>query len=379
MLLGGLLLIASCESDIDDNQPTNTNNPNNPGDPASLAPDELSSFLVFRDNPTKIDGELPAAPDGQLKIDVKDTIFVVKGYPLGNRINFLKDPSQNVTGFYIYVEGASHHFDVPETIEEDQYVPTGGSDTASVVVLDFDPTSRDEDVSYPFTTEITIQPHDEGGTPLDEFEKWITVEDPESSCNSILLDEYGGNAWLWDFTIRINNDEIVNVWAPGISPDFGAEEVTGCCRGGNSDYGPLPGDCGSATPDEMVIFYAPDQFYLRPFEMMLFLTSGDLQYYSGEIYLRADPYKTDFCNGDEPFYYYHKNEHISETGQHDFVPGAGTLSIDFDTSVPNRPPRKSNIIYTCHSLILDFGSPGDEFASVYHALDDNNPFTYYVE
>jgi len=379
-MLSALILFISCQTDPDlepDKSDNKDNNDNNGGDNSSgdiFTTDELSEFLVFTEA-AKISGELPAASDGQIKIDVKDTIYFVKGYPLGDRIHFLKDPSQDISGYYIYVQGASFYYDVPETIEEGQYVPEGEEDTTSVVILDFDPPS--DDISYPFTVEIKIQPHDPSGTPLDEFMKWITVEDPENdvnaqggrtlaSCNTITTSS--ADYWVWDFTIREYNGKILNVMAPGLAKPINSQGG-GCCntRDGTSVTTSDPIlECSPIdslrTPYLSWIQLDVSDFLVRLYEYLYIREDLSATVSSREVKLVYNRATTNFCSG--VVGYTGENNRYFNDGSHDFTPGASY--IDFDFPSWNGPYRISDgdLIYTCNTLIIHWGID-DNFYSVY--------------
>jgi len=380
-ILGCLILFVSCqtETDVDPNdnetegseEEENNNNGNgNPG--GEFTSDELSSFLIFSDSTTKIDGQPPASPDGQLKINIKDTIYVVKGYPWGNRIHFLHDPSQDITGFYIYVEGASYYHDVPETVVEDQYIPTDDEDTTSVVVLDFDlskqngRTYEDKNVVYPVTAEIKIQPHDKDGASLDEFTKWITIEDPESgeNCNSIVE-----KTWEWNFTIRVNNGDVVNVWAPGLAIPINTKGG-GCCNGDGKSL--TTADIGCEVdinePNMTWIEVYPNDFYVRPFEILHFYDGGKALAFQKEIIKNWDLFNTDFC-GQALAYTFTVNDNFAREGEHDFIPGASHMKLNFPGWKGGWKPTGGDIVYTCNTLIIIFGVEGDAFLSVYKQWD----------
>ncbi len=339
---------------------------NNSG--STFTSDELSSFLVFSENPTQISGNLSSAPDGQMKIDVEDTIYVVKGYPLGNRISFLKDPSQDITGFYISVAGASHYFDVPKTIEEDQFVAEGEDDTVSVILLGFDPSAQNgrlaetKETTYPVTTEIKIQPHDKNGTAIDEFTKFITVEDPESgaNCNSILE-----KTWEWNFTFRINNGEIVNIWAPGLGIPINTKGG-GCCNGDGKSFTVTDPGCVANInePNMKWIEVYPNDFYVRPFEILHFYSGDKVLAFQKEIIKNWDLFNTDFCS--QNLTYTSKvNDNFARQGEHDFTPGASRIKLSFPDWKGGWRPTGGDIVYTCNTLVIIAGNEGDTFLYVY--------------
>uniref|UniRef100_UPI00359486EA hypothetical protein n=1 Tax=Pricia sp. TaxID=2268138 RepID=UPI00359486EA len=94
----------------------------------SIDADVVSQYLKLV-NATKIPGQPPAGGDGPIWNDVKDTLYLMRGLPVGDRVSFLHDPAINITGFYVYVPGASYYYDVPN-------VPEEGKDSTDVVYVD---------------------------------------------------------------------------------------------------------------------------------------------------------------------------------------------------------------------------------------------------
>lgn len=69
--------------------PTDPDMPQGPSQGIELEADEASEYLNLS-NSTKITGQLPPAPDGQLAINVRDTIYAVKGHPEASPILMIR-------------------------------------------------------------------------------------------------------------------------------------------------------------------------------------------------------------------------------------------------------------------------------------------------
>ncbi|MDH3710292.1 MAG: hypothetical protein OER04_10415 [Cyclobacteriaceae bacterium] len=355
-----LVLWTSCESDLNED-------PGNPGNPVitNVDPDKASEYLVLN-NAAKITGSLPLSNDGGLKLDVEDTIFTMKGYPLGSRIRVLHDPSQSVSDFNIHVGGASFYYNVPEEIAEDQYIVEEESDTTSVLVLELDPPA--DEVDYPFTLEVYIQPLDESGNPLDEFIRWLTVEDPEDSgsggCNSIT-----GKVWEWNFSLRINHGDIVNVWAPALGTPINTTGG-GCCSGSGNSYTTVDPFCvvGINEPNMKWVEVTPHDYYVRNYEYLQFGDDGSALADGLEIIKNWDLFNTDFCS-ETLSYTYTENKNKLVEGTHDFVRGANHINFSFPDWEGGWRPRGGNIVYTCNVLVISYDVEIDTFIKVYKEWD----------
>ena len=387
LMLLSLGFWTACESDITDdlNNPGNPNNPRNPNPAKALSADEASEHLVLK-NHAKITGTLPNASDGQLKLDVEDTIYVVKGYPLGSRIEVLHHPGENVAGFNITVPGSTFYFHVPETIIEGQYEPSEESDSISIIELDFDPPV--DEVDYPYTTEIVIQPVDDNGNPLDEFERWVTVEDPEQSstngsgCNTIARPVNDNNLhWEWDFTVRELNGDIVNVFAPGLATRINSQG-SGCCGDNGRSYavGDTPACVPNTTAQHLTwVELEVDDYSVRPFELWQIYENGTVRVYSNEIKKTYNRPTTNFCTG--VIGYTFDNDDTGGIGTHNFVAGGSHISFDFPNWEGGWRPQGGTLIYTCHTMIISWGG-GDKFSAVYKRIiydpyPQTNPLAFY--
>ncbi|MEM7375032.1 MAG: hypothetical protein AAF587_40940 [Bacteroidota bacterium] len=369
ILVACMIVIVAC-------QPTETTpEPETPiNQLRSIDPDLASSMLVFPHS-TQIDGQLPPAPDGQIKMEVRDTIFSVKGYPLGNRIQLLKEHhSQDISGYYVAVKGASFYFDVPEEFLDGQYIAEEESDTSSVLILDLDPGL--EDVNYPLTVEITIQPHTPTGDPLDQFDRVITVEDPadKSVCNTIAAQPSNNRIhWIWDYTIREYNGQILNVLAPDIATTVNSI-AAGCCApltGKSYTVSSSPSCVPNVnTPHMQWKEYHIADFSVRPYELWQIYNDGTVSVWSvllQSIYNRS---RSDFCG---PFIAFDPSEEdIYGEGTHDFVSGGEQFNFDWSRWDGGYRPRGGTVIYTCHTMIRCWGVE-EKFSAVYKKADYSGP------
>src|SRR5690606_41580139 len=105
-----LIAFVSCETEPDPGNRNNNGN-NGTGNNAAdeFAADELSEFLVLEDA-AKITGDPKEAPDFQLKINFKDTIFVMKGSHLGAREAVRHDGLDGLSGCEMSGDSASLYY-----------------------------------------------------------------------------------------------------------------------------------------------------------------------------------------------------------------------------------------------------------------------------
>ena len=372
-----ILLIFACTK-----EPEMTDDPNPVLDPVSqIDPDIAMEHLVLKDA-SKISGNLPTAPDGGFMIDASDTIYLVKGYPIGDRIQVLPQTTGNgriagsgISGMYVQVVGSEYYYDTPGGAAETHWIDeTGDHHTTYTFDLDLDLTDM-QDVTYPLSAEVILQPHDDSGIPLDEFDRTIIVEDPENSCNDIRRPPII-TMWQWEFSIRINGSgNVEELSAPGLFFDLG-DRAGGCCNDicNCTNWPPFNG-CNdqSATYIEMEI----DPFYMPAYEFLLLWDDGRAEIYAKDIANNFDRSNSNVCTGEVAYFFNDEEDDVK--GTHDFTPGATTLTLDF----PNfsgfaRPFRQSEIIYTCNTLIMfqSEGEGGGEIGKVYKLFDGDLTFAF---
>lgn len=350
-----------------------------PDDPTGqIDPDILSEYLMLGDA-VKMTGQLTTPADGQLKIDVQDTIYLIKGYPYGDKIQITQAAGQtsrtsetHISGMYVQVVGSQTYYDAPagssamSTVWIDEM---GDHHTTYTFNLDFEDFSEVEEAEYPLSTDIIIQPHDEAGTPLDEFERTVTIEDPENSCNDIRNPL--GSFWEWEFSITIDPDgNVEELSAPGLRFDLG-DFAKGCCGGvGPTTQWPSYPGCHDQSPTwvELPI----DPYYVPLFEFLELQKSGWAYVSASDVERNLDRSHTNLCTL-EPVYLYNKDID-NGTGTHDFTPGATRLTLDFPNfSSFAKPIKFTEIVYTCHSLVMsaNYGE-GGSIGKVYKRTSFND-------
>jgi hypothetical protein len=374
ILLSGLFWIISCKPEADPDPGT----PDNPGNPAGINPDKVSDYLSFTDA-AKVTGRPPAAPDGPLKIDVRDTLYLAKGHPYKARISVLHDTLTSVTGFYIWVDGLSqaHYYNIPAVALE-------AKDSISVVYIGFD--APENEFTYPLTFTIHIQPHGPGGNPLDQFTRRVTIEDPagQDQCDIYTED---GHAWKWLYTeVQVTGGSFRQITAPWFSATYslasGGYYYAKCCIE-DPDFGLIeayPGDptregiCNERNPLYKRVFI-DGAYSLKPYEYLFIFRGGNFIHYSATLTANFVPQKSRIC---DLFAYYERTyTEYTKTGTHTYTPGAG--SVQFTTTVAEPPfgppPPFGTVTNTCHLLIFTFGA--EQKATIvyqkYPGLSSTNP------
>lgn len=403
ILLGLLLAISACDKENeltgDSDPPVNENSDEQgqddttpqdsmPDTNGQIDPDIIANNLALKDAIT-VNGDLPAALDGQILIDVKDTIFLVKGYPFGDRIQLLPESGQasrtnrgGISGMYVQVLGSTFYHNVPSEAVETIWVDEFG-DHRTTYTFDLDLDLSDlGDISYPFSIEIKLQPYDEAGTPLDEFERVVTIEDPEDSakCDDIRREPgTSDNVWVWDYSIRAYNGQILNVIAPGLAAAINSIGGGCCLSDGRSVTTSEDNLCFEDTtaPERTWVELELDDYSVRTFEVMWFYTNGLFDF--GGIYRNKqyDRSITNFCTGIAGYTFDREDYGIFDGG-HDFMPGATSINLDVANWFgPYRMFSSYDLIYTCNTLLLMNQGGDDEWTFVYRKLKSgDNPTAF---
>jgi hypothetical protein len=393
LFLIGLLWMAACESDLepDDGQ---INNPNNPGNPAAFDPDKAAEALVLKDA-RKISGGLPLAPSsGPLKINIEDTIYVVKGFPFGARVVVKHDGLHDISGFFIGVENSSFYYDVPVIEAESQ-------DSTVVIFINLDHING-LDWDFPFP--ITLLPHVDG-IPIKKFIRVIKQEDaedeevcspltPAPQCfydeNNVLVCpcESGCWYWIWEFTVVEDaTGDIHTAYAPGMfieNPEF---QHGGCCWNGISTPAKYDPYCVSGNP-EYHLLTVDDVYYVRHFEALDLFDNNVYERWTRHEDKNYHTDSSNYCTGEAG--YIVDSKFTKENGKHDFTPGARQIKLTatgsynaLDSSEPsaNWLASSGEISYTCHSLIISFPFNGEKWSTIYRkSMIDFNPLeTYFPE
>lgn len=369
-LFACLAALLSCEMEPEPESNTNNGNGNNTAD--SFTPDELSGFLVLKDA-ARITGELPVAPDLQLKINVKDTIYSLKGL-YGAMVVVRHDGLHDISGFYIAVSGGSSYYNVPVEDEEAQ------GDSTVVFYIDADVPENDG-ADYPFTIPIRIQPYDQNGEPLDEFVKLLTIENPETgtSCSiavpfaNISNSAYG--AWKWMHTLGIDaSGSVFHREAPDLLQR--STYITGGCCNDDGSSTTVAGDpyCFSkfsdGTPNPRWRSIEVSHYFLWVFDMVWFYDNGDFKHQNLSHQTSYRPSKSDFCN-EEPHYEFDKG-FFWKYGTHDFTPGSDYLTLTYtetDPPVYGKTLRSGELLYDCNGMALIYEVEGQTWIVEYRRTD----------
>lgn len=348
--------------------PDDPKDPQNPSPTVTLEPDEAAEFLGMS-NSLKIQASLPSASDAGIKVNIQDSAFTVKGIPLAApRFNFKHEPDINITGFYVALKHSTFYFDVPIYEGPANSGPLGG-DTLSVLVIDFQP----EDVVFPYSIEVIIQPHGDDGLPLDEFERVITVEepvganlpgDPAKTCSILAPDPCPGQQpkncglpnWEWDFTYQEYNGFI---FAPGIFAYAPVWIATGCCTNDGISLSTVnnPQCRPGSTNAEYKELPVTGTSTMRAFEILGLYDDGSFYRRYETSVQNIDLNKTDFCT--EEIGYIHISHPRLGGGTHDFTEGLNSLVMtnndDYTQGQVAFVHRGGDLIYTCHTLMFTEG------------------------
>ncbi len=353
-------------------------------DPAdSLDADVVSQYLKLV-NATKVTGQPPEGVDGLIYNDVKDSIFLMRGLPVGDRIRFLHDPAMNVTGFYVYVPGASYYYDVPN-------VPEVGTDSTDVVYVDAEfPVADFKD--YPISFPIQIMPYVDN-IPFKPFIETVVIEDAHDPDNVDLCDNILGKFWQWEFTIRLYKGEIRNFWAPGIRVGINTL-LGGCCtQNGTSITNADPGGAGCKKIDTgpgmtWVEFPSYDGTTSLFEYLRIYPDNGDGEFITivgAKDAAMIVPESKNFCTKTvDRIYTYNSVLNEMEASYYNAVKGLGTLGIPLQ--IMNQPnvsflqAGSYNVEYTCNSMLLERGDgEGEEWGYVYKKMNYDELYDFRLE
>jgi len=332
------LAITACQQEIEPD-PVNT------GD---VDPDEASDYLVFTDG-TKITGNLPAATDGQLKINFSDSIYLVKDFKLGARVVVRHDGLRDITGFFVGVRGSSFYFDVSVSEAE-------AGDSTDVFYLNIDIPSEDV-VVYPFTLSIKILPHGLDNIPVDEFDKLLTIEDPETDTCPITLPGNGEVQWEWNYSVlETSAGEILYSEAPLYSR--GSSLQTGGCCNDNGTSSTVANDpyCfekfSDGTPNPRWRSIQVKTLSYWTFDYVWFYEDGTFAQFNAKVQTNYIPSLSDFCAG--VAHYDYQNGDYVKSGTYQFT-SPHYINITYNITNPpvfGKTISSGEIVYTCHMLGL---------------------------
>ena len=337
------LVIVACDSEVDPDSSVDID------DPRLIDPTEASTALVLQ-NATKINGSLPPAPEGNLKINHEDTIYVVSDLPFGARVVIEHEPIEEISGFYVGVPNSAFYYDVPKKDEDTEPY-------TSVFYLNY------KDIGNP-AIPINIQPY-VNGIPADEFKKFIRVIKPVEDVNCLFNEKKEKYRWVWEFTvIEDHSGDIHTAYAPNMyvnSPGFSyggccwCNSETGDCFSTPAQFDPY---CLSGNPEYYQIS-VEDEFDARHFGGLDLYENGLFEWLTRSDTKKFDPEFSDYCE-DSAAYLTYENVAVAE-GTHDFTPGAKTINFNvtnsFDFHDPTTPGHvwhlpNGTLMYTCKSLII---------------------------
>jgi hypothetical protein len=376
VLLAFMLIIASCENLTDTDPKTD------PGTDVIIDPAKASEYLKFS-NAIKIEGDLPTAPDGKLKINVKDTIYIVHGFPFGDRIVVKHDGLQDISGFYVEVIDGTFYYDVPIISSE-----SGDSTEVFYINMGF-PDGGNWD--FPYTIPVRIQPHGPDGSPLDEFVVDVTIEDneedgvdpcspltPAPTCfydtDSIRNCTYpsGPYTWIWEFTVVENpSGDIYTAYAPFMFLNIPTFTHGGCCWNGFSTPAKYDPYCVPANPEYHEVT-VDNAYYVRYFEFLDLYDNNTFERRMRDETSNYSPDSSNYCTGEAGYFvdpYYNR-----EDGTHTFSEGNNYISFNrlhllYPQNLKNNhsfwTPKNGEIFYTCNSLIISYSFNGDKWSDVY--------------
>ncbi len=375
VLLSGLLVVTSCEPDLEPDK-GQTGNPTNPNNPVAIDPDEVSEYLVLTDA-SKISGALPAASDGPLQISVKDTLYLVNDMPFGTRVVVKHDGRYDISGFYVGIPNSSFYYDVPVLAAE-------SGDSTDVIYINIGDTDGLDWGEFP----VEILPHGPGNLPFKKFIRRVKVEKPkdEDPCsplvappvcstddNGVRTCTYVGGiySWIWDFTVVENAaGDIYTAYAPYMFLNVPAFQHGGCCWNGFSEPAKYDPYCvpGNRDYHEVTV---DDAYYVRYFER--------LDLFEDNTYLRSVRDETQNYNTDSSDYcadeagYVTSRHYVEEDGTHDFSPGNNAINFTRLNTNDNGDPYNTSfwfvhdgeVFYTCHTLIISYLFNGEKWSEVY--------------
>lgn len=363
--LAALIVLAACEQEID---PEDGDSQNDPGNGHDYTNDELSGLLTLEEA-VKLNGALPDAPDSRLRLNVKDTIFLMKGLELGARIEIIHDGLFEITGLFIGVENSSFYYDAPVITE-------GVKDSTSgfhVILGDV----NEWDFSFP----IVIIPHGDDGLPLDRFVRVVKAEDPKSSKDcSLSIPDPGDTSfiggWKWAYTVSFNEDGSVFYYEASGEKKGSLYTTGGCCNDDGSSttvaddpYCFEKFSDGTRNPRWRSIEVS--HYYELVFDQLVFYDNGIFHHQNLSMQTNYRPSLSDFCN-ETPGYDFQKGFH-AKSGDYNFDPGTDFLDVAYHVTNPpvyGKSIRSSKIAFSCDVLALESDIEGQRWETVFYRIDE---------
>lgn len=365
LLLSGMLLwMAACESDL---IPRDEDDPNPDTDlPAAINPDEIAGHLVLR-NASKIPGPLPASSSGQLRINIKDTLYMLTGFPVGDRIVVRHDGLYDIRGFYVGVENSSFYYDVPKEEAEAQ-------DSTDVFYLNLGDL-QGLDWTFPSSFAIIIGPYGPDGVPIKEFVRVITPEKADETGEvsitvpkSFSLDSVH---WEWIYTLTTDpTGHVTHIEGKGVKK--GSPYQTGGCCNDDGTSTTVANDpyCFSkysdGTPNPNWRSIEVSHFFMWAYDIMYLYDDGTFRQANTSAQTNYRPSLSDFCNND-PYYDFDMKTFV-KFGTHDFVPGTDHISFTYEVTDPpvfGKLAYGGELAYSSHDILISFMVEGQKWYSKY--------------
>ncbi len=374
----GFLILASCQSepDLDANNGSGGNNGSGNNPVSVFTADELAGFLVL-DDASKITGDLPTAPDNHLKINIKDTLYIANGFPIGERIVIRHDKLYDISGFYIAVENSSFYYDVPVVGAEAQ-------DSTDVFYINFGETlGIDWELPFP----LLILPHGPDGLPWDEFFKIMKIEAPGKDAEDITVPTSFSLDlvhWEWMYTVKIDPSKVdpsdlegnvLHFEAKGLKK-ISAYQTGGCCNDdgisttvANDPY--CFGKFSNGTPNPKWRTLDVEHFFMWAYDVLYLYDDGTFRQANTSVQTNYRPSLSDFCNG-KAVYDFDINTFV-KFGTHDFTPGADHIKFTYNITDP--PVFGKNIyggelLYSSHNMLISFGNESEKWYFKYQRPSD---------
>lgn len=364
LFLCGMMMLASCEREPDADP---VDPKSNPGSPISdqLEPDEAAEFLVLK-NATKITGKMPTTPEGSLKINIKDTIFMPKGFPVGERLVIRHDGLYDIRGVYVGVENSSFYYDVPVVEAEAQ-------DSTDTIYIKLGDTDGFEWDGFP----LILLPHGPGGLPWDRFIRQVKIETPGEDAEGITVPtDFSLDLvhWEWHYTVKVDpadpEGNVLHFEGKGVKK-ISDYQTGGCCNDeGESTTVANDPYCFSkfsdGTPNPIWRPIDVSHFFMWAYDVLYLYDDGTFRQTNTSVQTNYRPSLSDFCNNDAA-YDFDLNTFV-KFGIHDFMLGA--THIQFTYNVTNPPVFGKNIHggelkYSSHSMLISFDDIGGRWYSYF--------------
>ncbi len=375
---GVLMIFTSCEKEVDPEPSATGNNPpqTSPKNSKTFTADELLEHLKFK-NSTRQNGIAPLPAGGNVRINFKDTLYTVKGTPIGERVEVWHNGQHDITGFFVAVSNSTFYYDVPVVEEESR-------DNTDVFIFYMDDM---DGMDFPFSFEITILPH-VNGIPVKKFVRVVTLEDPEDQNCSALGADCANDCmdWIWEFTnVTDKNGDIYNAYAPGMFIKLTPFEHGGCCWNGFSIPSKYDPYCTPGNP-EYVPVIVDDQYYVRYFESLHLFSDGTYERFMDHEDKNYATDSSDYCSATVGYFVDRKG--TQEKGNHSYSFQSDQIYFTVTSRLNAKDGTSTTsgwglfggtVLVTCHSLIITQALNGELWASVYRRRAVNwNPIVTYL-